>query len=98
VLLAPDAMRSLDPEEVRRALELLVVPLRAVLAEGAADGTFPAIDPDGDASHISALTWETASRLHHATSRAERDELRRSLVSFVHRALGTGTVANGISE
>jgi AcrR family transcriptional regulator len=98
VLLAPDAMRSLDPEEVRRALELLVVTLRAVLAAGAADGSFPGIDPEGDASHISALTWETASRLHLATSRAERDELRASLLSFVRRALGTGTVANAVSE
>jgi AcrR family transcriptional regulator len=98
VLLAPDAMRSLDPEEVRRALELLIVPLRSVLADGAADGSFRDIDPEGDASHISALTWETASRLHHASSRAERDALRASFLSFVNRALGTGTVANAVSE
>ena len=98
VLLAPDAMRSLDPAEVRRALELLIVPLRSVLATGAADGSFHGIDPDGDAAQVSALTWETASRLHDATSRSQRDGLRASLVSFVNRALGAGTVANGISE
>jgi hypothetical protein len=76
-------------------LELLVVPLRSVLAAGADDGSFHGIDPDADALHLSALAWEMAARLRHATSRQERDELRESLLSFAQRGLGAVRLQTG---
>ncbi|HET6950053.1 MAG TPA: TetR/AcrR family transcriptional regulator [Acidimicrobiales bacterium] len=80
---------TLPPEELRRALQLLVEPLATVLATGRADGSFPAADPERDAALVSTVVWETSGRMREASSRAAKAELREGVVSFVHRALGT---------
>jgi AcrR family transcriptional regulator len=81
------AMRSLPPEELRGALDRLIEPLTAVLSAGAADGTFTADEPAQDAFLVSAMTWETSSRMAGAAVR-DRDALRAALLAFVGRALG----------
>lgn len=88
VLGSAAAKGSLDPDEMRRALHLLVDPLVGVLTAGAADGSFPRVAPDGDAGLISALAWETSARLGEVSTRAAKQELRSQLLSLVHRALG----------
>lgn len=87
VLGSPAAIRSLLPDEMRRALTALVVPLASTLAAGAADGSFVGIRPESDAQLISAATWETLARTRDATSREDIDRLRADLLSFVRRAL-----------
>jgi AcrR family transcriptional regulator len=79
---------SLDAEELRRALELLIVSLTTVLVTGAADGTFTTAAPVDDARHISALAWETSGRMGEAATKAQKAELRAGLLAFVGRALG----------
>jgi AcrR family transcriptional regulator len=85
---SPAAMRSLAPEELRRALTLLVAPLTAVLRAGKADESFDCVDPDTEAMLLSAMAWEASARIGDASSRAERDALRSVLLSFAGRALG----------
>ncbi len=88
VLGAPDAMRSLPRAELRRALDLLIEPLVEVVGDGAGDGSFTIDDATTDAVFVSALAWETSNRIREASTRAARDELRRSMLSFTRRAMG----------
>lgn len=80
---------TLPPDELRRALQLLVEPLTAVLATGRANDAFPQAVPERDAALVSAVVWETSGRMREASSKAGKAELREGVVSFVHRALGT---------
>jgi AcrR family transcriptional regulator len=80
---------TLAPEELRRALLLLVEPLAAVLEAGWADGSFPDANTECDAAIVSAIVWETSGRMREARSRAAKAVLRAGVMSFVHRALGT---------
>ncbi len=92
VLGSPAAMSSLPRAEIRHALDVIGGPLAAALARGAADGSFPGVDP-GDPTHdavlVSSVAWESSSRLADARSPAERAAVRERALSFVHRALGT---------
>jgi AcrR family transcriptional regulator len=81
---------TLPPEELRRALQLLVQPLAAVLEAGTADGSFPDADAERDAPLVSTVVWETSGRMREASSRVAKAELRQGVMSFVHRALGAG--------
>jgi type IV secretory pathway TrbL component len=83
---------SLDAEELRRALELLIVPLTTVLVTGAADGSFTTAAPVDDARHISAMAWETSGRMGEAATKAQKAELRTGLLAFVGRALGSASM------
>jgi AcrR family transcriptional regulator len=75
-------------EEARRARALLMAPLEAVLAAGAADGTFPLADPPSDARLVQAVVWSAAG-LDPSRDRIEpRDEAARQVASFCERALG----------
>ena len=75
-------------EEVRRARALLLAPLEAVLAAGAADGTFSRADPFHDARLVQAVAW-SASGLDPSRDRiGAPDEAARQVTSFCERALG----------
>lgn len=88
-LSSPGAMRAEGyAAEMRRAAQLLLAPLEAVLAEGAADGTFARTDPGADAPLIRAAVW-TAAGLDPAQGRpSSRAEAARQVRSFCARALG----------
>jgi AcrR family transcriptional regulator len=98
VLGSAAAKSSLDPDETRRALQLLVEPLVGVLTAGAADGSFPLVEPDGDAGLVSALAWETSARLGEVSARTAKQELRSQLLSLVHRALGVDALAERVGR
>ncbi len=75
-------------EEARRARALLMAPLEAVLAAGAADGTFSRGDPLHDARLVQAVVW-SASGLDPSRDRIGcPDEAARQVTSFCERALG----------
>lgn len=87
VLASAVALRSLPPRERRHTYAPLLAPLTAVLAAGAADGSFPHVRPAADAPMISAVTWETLIRLRELPDPARRHRLRTDLLSFLQRAL-----------
>jgi AcrR family transcriptional regulator len=89
VLGAPDAARSLAPEEMTNALHLLVAPLVTVLRAGLADGSFPTVDPEADAYSISAIAWDASGRIGDASTKAAKDQIRARALHFVRRAVGT---------
>jgi len=91
VLGSPTVMRTLDPDELRRTRALLVAPLTAALAAGAADGSFVGTDPEADAAFVSAVAWETSNRMRERASRVANESLRASALSFVERAIGART-------
>jgi len=75
-------------EAMRDASQLLMAPLERILAEGAADGSFPRADPRADATLIQSVVWAAAG-LNPARSRpASRAEAVRQVRSFCERALG----------
>ena len=79
-------------EAMRDASQLLMAPLERILAEGAADGSFPRADPRADATLIQSVVWAAAG-LNPARSRpASRAEAVRQVRSFCERALGADTV------
>jgi len=75
-------------EAMRDASQLLMAPLERILAEGAADGSFPRADPRADATLIQSVVWAAAG-LNPARARpASRAEAVRQVRSFCERALG----------
>lgn len=74
--------------EARNALRLLTAPLKAILAEGAADGSFPVVHPARDASLIQAVAWAAAGLEPSRGPRWNRSDAREAVLSFCFRALG----------
>ena len=70
--------------ETRHASMLWMAPLRALLADGRADGTFPLADPGVDAGLIWSVAWSAAGLSPSGPEPPSRDEVR----SFCERALG----------
>ena len=73
---------------MRHAAALLMAPLVSLLAEGAADGSFPLADPAADAPLIQSVAWAAAGlnpTREEATSQAQA---ARQVRSFCERALG----------
>jgi AcrR family transcriptional regulator len=66
-----------------------LAPLAAALAAGAADGSLPGAEPEGDAPLVSAMAWDTAGRMAEVASPAAKAGLRAGLISLVERAVGT---------
>jgi AcrR family transcriptional regulator len=93
VLTSRGAMRADGyAEATREASQLLIAPLERILAEGAADGTFPLADPRADAALIQSVVWAAAG-LNPARDRpVSRAEAVRQVRSFCERALGADTV------
>ena len=88
VLGSPGAMRAEGyAEETRHAAALLMAPLEALLAQGAADGSFPFTDPVADAPLVQSVAWAAAG-LSPARDRPPRAEASRQVRSFCGRALG----------
>jgi AcrR family transcriptional regulator len=89
VLGSPTAMKAEGyAEEMRHASTLLMAPLEALLAAGAADGSFPLADPAADAPLVQSVVW-TAAGLNPARDRAAtRAEAARHVRAFCERALG----------
>ena len=83
--------------ETRRASKLLMAPLQALLAAGAADGTFPLADPAADAPLIQSAVWAAAGLAlmgDTTPSRAEAAPTR----PFLLRAARLGSRARGLCE
>jgi len=75
-------------EATRDASQLIMAPLERILAEGAADGSFPLADPRGDAALIQSVVWAAAG-LNPARARpASTADAVRQVRSFCERALG----------
>jgi AcrR family transcriptional regulator len=75
-------------EETRRAAQLLVTPLERLLAQGAAEGSFPLADPDADAALIQSVVWAAAGLSPTRARPASRADAARHVRSFCERALG----------
>ena len=86
VLGAPGAMRTMAPDELQRAIDLLIAPLVDVLESGAADGSLAVGDARADAALVSASAWDTSNRMRDLASPAEQAQLRNNLLTFVSRA------------
>ncbi len=63
-------------------------PLEALLAAGAADGSFPMADPAADASLIRSVVWSAAGLTPLRDWPGSRTEVARQVRSFCARALG----------
>jgi AcrR family transcriptional regulator len=89
VLGSPGAMKAEGyAQETRHAAGLLMAPLTALLAEGAADGTFPLADPTADAPLIQSVVWAAAGLNPTRDRPASAAEAARQVRSFCERALG----------
>jgi AcrR family transcriptional regulator len=89
VLGSPGAMRADGyAEETRRASKLLMAPLEALLAAGAADGSFPQADPAADAELIRSVVWAAAGLTPSRDWASSPVEMARQVRSFCARALG----------
>ena len=88
VLGAPAVRSALPPRQMRSAIELLLVPLEALVRAGSDQGQFLTDDPVATSDLLSAMTWETSARIGEAKTGLERDALRTSLITFVARGLG----------
>jgi AcrR family transcriptional regulator len=94
VLGSPGAMRAEGhAEETRHASKLLMAPLEALLAAGAADGSFPLADPPADAGLIRSVVWAAAGLTPSRDGAASRTEMARQVRSFCARALGAASNA-----
>ena len=92
VLGSPSAMRAEGyADESARAMKLLIAPLRAVLADGLRDGTFPLADPASDAPLVQSVVWAAAGLNPFREPVRERAEAFRAAQSFCWRALGVPT-------
>lgn len=92
VLGSPGAMRAEGyAEEMRHASTLLMAPLEALLAAGAADGTFPLADPAADAPLIQSVVWAAAGLNPTRDKPATRAQASRHVHAFCERALGVAT-------
>ena len=89
VLGSPGAMRAEGyVEETRHASKLLMAPLEALLAAGAADGSFPLADPAADADLIRSVVWAAAGLTLSSDGAASRPDTAHQVRSFCARALG----------
>jgi AcrR family transcriptional regulator len=89
VLGSPGAMRAEGyAEEIRHASKLLMAPLDALLAAGAADGSFPLADPAADAEMIRSVVWVAAGLTLTSDGTTSRSDTTRQVRSFCARALG----------
>ncbi|HUC04657.1 MAG TPA: helix-turn-helix domain-containing protein [Acidimicrobiales bacterium] len=89
VLGSPAAMRAEGyATETRHAAKLLMAPLEALLAAGAADGTFPLADPAADAPIVQSVAWAAAGLATFASKPITRADAARRVRSFCERALG----------
>lgn len=89
VLGSPGAMRAEGyAEEMRHASKLLMAPLQALLAAGAADGSFPLADPTADADLIRSVVWVAAGLTISSDGSTSRSDTARQVRSFCARALG----------
>jgi AcrR family transcriptional regulator len=89
VLGSPGAMRAEGyVEETRHASKLLMAPLEALLAAGAADGSFPLAEPPADADLIRSVVWAAAGLSPSSEGATPRPEVARRVRSFCARALG----------
>jgi AcrR family transcriptional regulator len=96
VLGSPGAMKARGyAAETRRASKLLTAPLRALLAAGAADGSFPLADPAADAPLIQAAVLAAAGLALIGEAPPNRLEAARGVRSFCERALGVAPVPAG---
>jgi AcrR family transcriptional regulator len=94
VLSSPGAMRADGyVEETRYASKLLMAPLQALLAAGAADGSFPLADPPADADLIRSVVWAAAGLTLSSDGASSRPGMTREVRSFCARALGVGSNA-----
>jgi AcrR family transcriptional regulator len=75
-------------EETRHASKLLMAPLEALLAAGAADGSFPLADPPADADLIRSVVWAAAGLTPWSDGSVSRSEVARQVRSFCARAVG----------
>ena len=89
VLSSPGAMRAEGyAEEIRHASKLLMAPLEALLAAGAADGSFPLADPAADADLIRSVVWVAAGLTLSSDGVTSPPDTARQVRSFCARALG----------
>jgi AcrR family transcriptional regulator len=89
VLGSPGAMRAEGyADESRRAMELLLAPLQAVLADGLRDGAFPLADPASDAPLVQSVVWTAAGLNPLREPVRTQAEAFRAARSFCWRALG----------
>ncbi|MGP0029461.1 MAG: TetR/AcrR family transcriptional regulator [Acidimicrobiales bacterium] len=89
VLGSPAAMKAEGyAEEMRHASTLLLAPLEALLAAGAADGSFPLADPAADAPLIQSVVWGAAGLYPMRDLPATTAEASSHVRSFCRRALG----------
>ena len=90
VLGSPGAMKAEGyADEMRHASKLLLAPLEALLADGAADGSFPLADPAADAPLIQSVVWAAAGLNPTRDMPSSRAEASRQVRSFCERALGS---------
>ena len=88
VLGSPGAMRAEGySAETRHAARLLMAPLESLLAQGAADGSFPLADPAADAPLVQSVVWSAAG-LSPAREKPPLAEGSLQVRSFCERALG----------
>jgi AcrR family transcriptional regulator len=80
-------------ETTRDTSRLLMAPLARILAEGAADGSFPLADPPADAALIQSVVWAAAGLNPARSHRASRGEAVRQVRSFCERALGAAAAS-----
>jgi AcrR family transcriptional regulator len=94
VLTSRGAMKADGYAETKRdASRLLMAPLERILAEGAADGSFPLTDPPADAALIQSVVWAAAGLNPARSHRARRGEAVRQVRSFCERALGAAAAS-----
>jgi AcrR family transcriptional regulator len=82
-------LRHEQPERFAAIHETVLAPLRAVLEQGRADGSFPAAEPEADARSIHAVTWALVEARLAGADRPSRADARRHVLRFVLPALGT---------
>ena len=89
VLGSPGAIKAEGyADEMRRASALVMAPLERLLADGAADGSFPLADPAADAPLIQSVAWAAAGLNPTRQKASPRAEAARQVRSFCERALG----------
>ena len=77
-----------SPEIVGSAYAVILTPLIEQLQRGLAAGVFVGIDPAADAQSIQGVMWSSVER-QWATGAEDRDIVRRRIVRFCLRGLGT---------
>lgn len=88
VLGSPAAMKADGyAEEMQHATKLLLAPLEALLAEGAADGSFPLANPVADAPLVQSVVWAAAG-LNAGRMTPPQADVSQHVRSFCERALG----------